>query len=197
MWLLHCTHNKPLSDWQNQYLAIALPCAHSGASVCSPRHASQFHKHNVRRPEKGPAFWLMSPWQLHNSWIVLAIYLSFANHNLGCVFEKGQEKQSYALRYTHHPPQKIALLTETLTFSCPNLGGWELRVLWEGRFSFMMNSQLCAFGQLHANSPVFICPCVCLLTEAWPALHWHHLVQQWKRNLIKALMQLICHLING
>lgn len=98
VWLLHCTHNKPLSDWQNQYLAIALPCAHSGGSVCSPRHASQFHKHNVRSREKGPAFWLMSPWQLHNSWIVLAIHLSFAKHNLGCVFGEGWlERKSYGL----------------------------------------------------------------------------------------------------
>lgn len=151
VWLLHCTHNKPLSDWQNQYLAIALACAHSGGSVCSPRHASQFYKHNVRSWEKRPVFWLMSPWQLHNSWIVLVIHFSFANHNSGCVFAEGWLERKCLL---HAHTQKQSL-PEMLTYPCPNLGGrcsLEAACLIRGPFSFM-NSQVCAFGKLHANSP--------------------------------------------
>lgn len=63
----------------------------------------------------------------------------------------------------------------------------------------MMNSQVCSFGKLHANSPLLIRLSVCLLAEARLAPHWHRLVCQWKewrRILIKAPEQIICHLIN-
>lgn len=50
----------------------------------------------VQSQEKEAAFWLMSPWQLHNSWIVLANHLSFANRNSGCVRGGRLEIKSYS-----------------------------------------------------------------------------------------------------
>ena len=82
--------------------------------------------------KRGLLFWLMSPWQLHNSWIVLAIHLSFANHNSGWVFEEGWwDGKSYGLplssamspAHTH---------THTHTKTNPYRKCWRILVLiWE------------------------------------------------------------------
>lgn len=130
MWLLHCTHNKPLSDWQNQYLAIALACVHSGGSVCSTRHASQFYKHNVRSREKRPVFWLMSPWQLHNSWIVLVIHFSFANQNSGCVFAEGWLESVFCTHTLKSNPYRKCWRSLVLIWEAGVL--WKPPVLYEG-----------------------------------------------------------------
>lgn len=54
------------------------------------RHGiSSFHKQNVRCTD---AFWWMSPWQLHNSWIVLAFHLSFLSYDS----PKGLSKNLFA-----------------------------------------------------------------------------------------------------
>lgn len=146
---------------------------------------------------KEPAFWLMSPWQLHNSWIVLAIHLSFANHNSGCVFGELQPAITLSVVSCTHTLKNKSYwkcwCILVLIWKAEAL--WKLPVLYEGPFSFMMNSQVCSFGKLHANSPPFIRLSVCLLAKAWPVLHWHVWCNSERRILIKALVQIICHKI--
>lgn len=156
----------------------------------------------------------MSPWQLHNSWIVLATHLSFANHNSGCVFgeswqERKRERELQPIILSFAPPQ-----THTHIHTQKNKPYWkcwcvlikimEAESLWkppglsEGPCSFMMNSQVCSFGDR-----MLIPPPPPPHTLSRPSVRlpgWCYTNTVWCNSegkiLIKALVQIICHQIS-